>query len=319
MKASRKLTHIFFLLLLLGGMKVATFAQNTFPASSFNDQHAGWLLVYPYYTSNSAIKGYDTEFTLTNVSNSKTVGVHLYFMDGKTCSQADMFVCLTPNASTSFRASEMDPDNTGYILAHAIAPSGNNAGYPDIFSSVLIGSAFVNIPTEKIQGMYGAEAYNGTSQSSVVPDPKGDYATLTFSAPCSFAIEVQSPVDVPGQKIVMAGIKGDMSMGLTGAGQVGVGAVYNGNETPFGSFGSWLQGNCTASATITTTSPRVPYTMRTVIPPGQIGTIKIKTGASVGLLMIPANNGGRSGIRTLHKIGFVSTTITNLPLFMPSC
>jgi len=41
--------------------------------------------------------------------------VHLFFVDGATCSIADSLVCLTPNQTASFLASDIDPGTTGYI------------------------------------------------------------------------------------------------------------------------------------------------------------------------------------------------------------
>lgn len=105
---------------------------------------AGSLLVFPYYTStisNTAGGGNpftgfstatleaqassDTRITISNISNAaSTVAnqayVHLFLIDGATCQQADFFLCLTPNASFSFKASEYDPGNTGYVIAIAV-------------------------------------------------------------------------------------------------------------------------------------------------------------------------------------------------------
>ncbi len=322
MKTSHRLTQLFFALIVLLGTIVSASAQAGFPAPAFSDQQAGYMLVYPYYTSNTASAGQDTFITISNVSATNTVGVHLYFMDGQSCAESDMIICLSPNASESFKASDIDPDNTGYIIGYAIQPTGASAGCPDIAANSLIGNAFVNIPTSNIQGAYGAEAINsnarGTFASSCTLAPDGASATLTFPAPNSFAVEIQSPLDIPNQKIVLAGLSGDMNTTLTGAGQVGAGQVINGYETPAVSFSRWIPDGCQTSATLTSNSPRVPSGINSIIPSGQVGTIRFRVTAAVGLLMVPRNAKGRSGIRSLHKVGVTASTLI-VPVFMPGC
>ena len=114
------------------------------------------------------------------------------------------------------------------------------------------------------------------------------------------------------------GLSGDLTTSrLTGAGQVGTGLVYNGNEKPFGSFSAWLSGNCQANATISASAPRVPNGMGVMIPNGQVGTLKFNVGAAVGLILTPRTAAWR-GIRALHKTGLTTSTITS-PVLRPVC
>ena len=139
------------------------------------------------------------------------------------------------------------------------------------------------------------------------------------AVPNQFAVEVQSPRDVVGQKVVTVGMNGDLNEAqLTGAGQVGAGLVYNANENPFGSFVGFLTGNCQATAIITPTNPRLPFTMGGIVPSGQAGTMKFNIGGGVGLLLTPQNATKWSGIRGLHKTSTTFTTIT-IPLSPPIC
>lgn len=281
-------------------------AQAAFPAPGVSDQQAGWMLVYPFYTSRSSNAREDTFVTITNASSTVTAAVHVYFMDGASCFQADMFICLTPNASQSFKASEIDPENTGYIIAYVVAQNGPNAGCPDTTATILIGNAFVNLPTDNIQGTYGAEAFGSAGAGCV---NNGNTATLTFNAPNRFAVEVQSPQTIPNQRVILAGLSGDLTATLTGAGQVGAGQVINGNETPLGSFSNWIPEGCLSSAILTNNNPRAPGGINRIIPAGQVGTIKFAVTAAVGLLLIPNNPTGRAGIRNLHKLGTRGTTL----------
>lgn len=308
MQTSHKLTHLLLIVIALLGTLIATSAQTSFPAPGVSDQQAGWMLVYPYYTSRSSNQKEDTFITITNASSTTTVAVHVYFMDGRTCAQADMFLCLTPNASEAFKASEMDPDNTGYIIAYVVAQTGPQAGCPATTSTVLIGNAFVNLPFDGIQGTYGAEAFGSAGAACVIVDP--NTAQLTFNAPNRFAVEIQSPLTIPNQRVVLAGLSGDLNGTLNGTGQIGAGQIINGNETPAGSFSAWIPDGCQSFGTITNGSPRPPGGVGRIIPAGQVGTIKFNVRAAVGLLMVPNNSTGRAGIRSLHKLGTAATTIT---------
>ncbi len=284
-----------------------------------SDQKAGSVLVFPYYTSTIGGAS-DTRLTISNISNAaSTVAnqayVHLFFIDGTSCQQSDLFLCLTPNASFSFKASDYDPGNTGYLIAVAV----NNQGVP-IQNNVLIGNAFVNTP--EFADNYGAESFR--ANSFAVATVNGDSATLYFdqvgydAVPKQFAVEIQSPFNAAGQQVVTAGLSGNLvSSSLSGAAQVGTGLIYNGNEKPFGSFSAWLTGTCQAKGTILTNSPRVPNGMAVMVPSGQTGTMKFNVGAAVGLLLTPRTATWK-GIRTLHKTQTVATTLT-IPIFVPVC
>jgi hypothetical protein len=278
-----------------------------------SDQKAGSILVYPYYTSNLAQRK-DTRITISNVG-AELVYTHVFFIDGASCQPADLFLCLTPNASFSFKASEYDPEMTGWLFVVAV----NKDGLP-IRHNGLIGNAFV--ADGEYTDNYGAEAF--WAHSNALARVNNGTATLFFdgasydAVASQFAVELQSPQDAPGQRLITVGLRGDLSEGLMqGAGQVNIGQVFNGNETPFGSFSAFLNGNCQALATITSNAPRVPSGMSGIIPVGQVGTMKFQIGAGVGLLMTPRTAPWR-GIRTLHKTALTTSTIT-IPVFIPVC
>ncbi len=279
-----------------------------------SDQKAGSLLVFPYYISKAAEQK-DTRLTISNIGTQQTI-VHLFFIDGASCQQADQYLCLTPNASFAFKTSEYDPETTGWVLAVAV----NAQGLP-IQNNALIGNAFVK--DGDYVDNYGAEAFRTSANTPA--NTGGLTATLVFngnlaydSVPNQFAVEIQSSLDAAGQKIVTVGLSGDLTTSrLSGAAQVGTGQVFNGNEKPFGSFSAWLQESCQASALISTTSPRVPNGLASMIPAGQVGTLKFNVGAAVGLLLTPRTATWK-GIRTLHKTQTVATMLT-IPIFVPVC
>ena len=292
-----------------------------------SDTKAGSVLVFPYYTSTIG-GGSDTRITISNLGATTAnlfqaenvvvldpaTYVHLFLIDGTTCQQADFFLCLTPNASFSFKTSEYDPGNTGYLLAVAV----NNQGVP-IRNNGLIGNAFVNTP--QFADNYGAEAF--WANSATVATVTGNTATLLFdnvgydAVPKQFAVEIQSPLDAAGQLIVTAGLSGDLTTGqVTGAAQVGTGQAFNEKEV-FASFNGWLTGTCQARATISTASPRVPNGLGNLIKTGQAGSLKFNVGGAAGLLLTPRTATWK-GIRTLHKTQTVATTLT-IPIFIPVC
>lgn len=278
-----------------------------------SDQKAGSVLVFPYYVSKAS-EAKDTRLSLTNIGERYTT-VHLFLIDGTSCNQADLFLCLTPSASFSFKASDYDPEATGWVLAVAVDAQGRPMQY-----NGLIGNAFVN--DGNYVDNYGAESF--AANSPLVATVTDGTARLFFdgasydAVPSQFSIELQSPIDAPGQRVVTASLNGNVVTGqLIGAAQVGTALIYNGNEKPFGSFSAWLNGGCQAFAAMSSNSPRVPNGMNQMIPSGQVGSIKINVGAAVGLLMTPRTAAWR-GIRTLHKTALTTTTMT-IPVLIPVC
>jgi uncharacterized repeat protein (TIGR01451 family) len=284
-------------------------------APRVSDQKPGSVLVFPYYTSTIG-GGADTRLTITHTGGGTGLNyVHLFLIDGASCQAGDFFLCLTPGASFSFTASDYDPGLTGYALAVAV----NAQGIP-IRNNALIGNAFVN--SLQFADTYGAEAFAANSDAVAVV---ADGAARMFfdhlgydGVPNQFAVEVQSPLDAPGQQVVTASLNGDINRSqLNGASQIGTGLVINGNEKPTGSFVNWLTGGCQIVATINAGSPRVAGGMNTIIPRSQTGTILLNVGGAVGLVMTP-RTAPWNGIRTLHKTRVAVRTIT-IPVFAPTC
>ena len=312
MKTIRFITQLFSALSLLTILSLNSFAAPTNVGVS--DQKAGSVLVFPYYKSDAA--GNDTRITISN-TGATTTRVHLFFVDAG-CAQADMPICLTANASTSFLVSEMDPSNTGYLIAVAIDENGC-----PIAQNGLIGNAFVSDGT--YVGNYGAEAFwaYGLNSEMATCDTVNMIATLNFNVlncvgtgldalPSQFVAEIQSPNDSVGQKLVTVGLTGDLANGVvsTGAAQVGIGLAYNDLEKQ-GSFSSspWT-GACQKSFIIDLRTPRVPGGLgklvgvnnQALIPSGRTGTLKWSVAGAVGLIMTPPTGANKwEGIRTLHK------------------
>lgn len=203
-----------------------------------------------------------------------------------------------------------------FLIAVAVNSNSGNL----VNQNSLIGDAFVW--EGRYVGNYGAEAFQAYGNPGINNNEVINFGNTTNGydyAPTRFAFSIQSPLDAPGQRVVTASISGDLSTAsLSGAAQVGVGSVYNGNERPFGSFVGFQVGTCQAIGCITPSVPRVPFTLAKLIPPEQVGTMTIPTGPAVGLFMTPTGNNKWSGIRGLHKTR-VNTASLAIPMFIPAC
>ena len=305
-----------------------------------SDQKAGAFLAFPYYNSKS---GADTRLTISNTGD-RTVTMHMFFLDSS-CSQADQFVCLTPNASQTFLASEYDPENTGYLLAVAVSDSlaswDVEPGCPVPYNG-LIGNAFVR--EGNYNDTYGAEAFwaHGSARDIARCDTTNWVATLNFNGSCNVGgydyqpiqhvAEIQSPNDSVGQRIIVVGLRGAVgAIGggvVEGAAQQGIGVAYNDGEKA-ASYSSPFGSGCQRSFMITPTIPRVPGGLGSqvgvnnpaLIPSGRTGTLKWNTSGSVGLIMTPKQGTNKwSGIRTLHKTLSTKENTLKIPILSaPGC
>ena len=137
---------------------------------ALSDQKAGSVLVFPYYTSKASTKA-DTRLSITNVGTQQAYA-HIFLLDGATCQQADYSVCITPNGSFNFKASEVDPETTGWVLVVVTDAQGR-----PIQNNTLVGNAFLK--DGLYVGNYGAEAFWANS-AQVATLNANNTATLTL-------------------------------------------------------------------------------------------------------------------------------------------
>jgi len=138
-----------------------------------SDQKAGSILFFAKYTSDTVDpQREDTQINITNTNVEADVDVHLYLVDGSTCAVSDSRVTLSPNQTSSFLASDLDPGIVGYIVAIA-----NYEGVPTWFN-YLIGDAYYHELDGQV-GMLPAMAISRVSHDDVRVKPN-ETADLVF-------------------------------------------------------------------------------------------------------------------------------------------
>jgi hypothetical protein len=134
----RRLINLLFILGALTLLNSVALAQYPIGNSHLSDMKPGSVLFFNKYTSDPGNpQQSDTQVNITNTNQNEDAEIHLFLIDGSTCSIADSFVGLTKNQTTSFRLSDFDPGVTGYIVAVALS-----GGTPTQFNW-LIGDEYI--------------------------------------------------------------------------------------------------------------------------------------------------------------------------------
>jgi hypothetical protein len=80
-------------------------------------------LIFPVYTSSATDPNLsNTLISITNTDVNRSVALHLFIVDGATCSVADNYLCLTKSQTASFTMADLDPGTTGYLMVVAVNP-----------------------------------------------------------------------------------------------------------------------------------------------------------------------------------------------------
>jgi hypothetical protein len=140
--------------------------------SSLSDLKPSSVLFFNKYTSNpSSPQLQDTQINVTNVNPNEGISVHMFMVDGSTCSIADFYLGLSENQTASFLASDFDPGIQGYIVGIA------TAGGPTQFN-YLIGDEFIREQDGKLANLQ-AVGFAKISPGNVVGNGEGT-AVLLF-------------------------------------------------------------------------------------------------------------------------------------------
>jgi hypothetical protein len=307
---------------------VPTGPGRAFPtASDASDQKAGSVLIYPIYSSRVAnLQRENTRVNITNTDPSRRVVIHLFFSEDDSASVADAFLCLTPNQTMSFLASDMDPDVNGYLIAVAV---DERTGCPISFNH-LIGDEYVklisghaaNLTAEAFAALSGSPPICSPNQLTVDIDLNG--VSYNAAPRVLVADNIPSLVDGNSPLLVIDRIGGSLATGLSAIGQI-IGIAYDDMENPasFEFSSSRRQFRSVISATFPRTAPRVP----SLIPSGHSGWMKFwreSDGAIIGCLInynrdAAANASAFNQGHNLHKLTLTTNASFTVPLFPPSC
>ncbi len=307
-----------------------------FPSSAASsDQKTGSLLVYNIYTSGSTnFTSQNSRLALTNTSDVLGVAVHLFFVDGATCSVADSYVCLTANQTINFLASDLDPGVTGYLIALAV----NAQGCP-VRHNFLVGDLYVKFSSGH-SGNLGAEAFAAQYDTFTGCNATSSTASLVFDVPgvansynpLPRTVATDNLPDLSSNNstmLIVNRIGGNLATGASTLGAI-AGLLYDDGENGF-SF-TFTSGACQFRSTLSNTFPRTAPRFETIIPAGRSGWIKLYAdNTAAGLLGATINHNSNStiaanafnGARNLHHLtynnsgsGTVSLTI---PVFPAGC
>ena len=261
MRTSRKLFKGMLALSALVVLSASASAADpgvAFPATSqVSDQKAGSILFYSAYASNATAPATEnTRLNITNTSSTSAAFVHLYFIDGSSCSVADNFICLTANQTASVLTSDIDPGVRGYAIAMAV---DGVLGIPTAFN-FLIGDFYLKYSTGH-SGNFGAEAFSALYPVNLPDtDPTAGAATIRFDnvqynwAPLVLASSsIPARVDGNDTLLVINRVGGDLlSTGATI--QAIFGLLYDDAENTF-SY-NFTSGACQFRSSISDAFPR---------------------------------------------------------------
>jgi hypothetical protein len=296
-------------------------------ASAVSDQKLGSVLVYNFYSSNSAAPNtQNTRIAITNTHPSLPVALHVFFVDGSSCSIADSLICLTAGQTTSFLASDVDPGTTGYIIAVA---SDRVTGCPINFN-FLAGDEYVKLSSGHAANL-AAESFAALAGGLPACDADSVTAVLNFDgvsynrAPRALATSnLPSRADGNDTLLVLNRFGGSLVNGAAALSNV-FGILYNDAETPL-SFG-FNPGVCQFRSSLSNNFPRVTPRFEQFILAGRSGWAKLYSLDDQGLLGAQINFNGQAGAaagafnqgHNLHKLTLTPAAQLTLPIFPPNC
>lgn len=150
-------------------------AQVNPDSAAISDQKAGSVLIFNYYGSDTTNpKGEDTQIHITNTHPQKAGMMAIFFISAVSGLTMDSSVCLAPNQTVSFKTSDTDPGEKGYIVAVSVDIT---TGLPNYFNH-FIGSEFIKMSPGYVANL-NAEAISALAQAPGVNAGDGQ-ATLKF-------------------------------------------------------------------------------------------------------------------------------------------
>ncbi len=334
MQSARRITQVLLAICAPVVLSLTAFAADpglSFPiGSELSDQKAGSVLIYNYYTSAPASPGLtNTRFNITNTSAATAAFVHLFFVEGSTCSISDRYVCLTASQTLTFLASEQDPGTTGYLVALATdgvlgCPTSHNFLIGDEYVKTEAGY-HANLGAETISALYQQNLVNcdGNSVTAQVFFDGVSYGLI----PRVLAVSnIGSTLDGNNTRLIVNRPSGDLTRAGFTVGPV-FGILYDDQEQAHSWNASW---GCQRVVDLNNDFPKTAPRFDQVIPAGQTGWMKFWATGPGGILGAVLNRNARAGAdsgafnsgHNLHKLTLAAFANTNgyiVPVFPPSC
>lgn len=297
-------------------------------SSEISDQKAGSVLIYPIYCSlASASNMQNTRINITNTNSTRDAFIHLFLVDGATCSVSDAYTCLTANQTASFLMSDLDPGITGYLIAVAVGADG----CPVVFND-LIGDAYVKIGAIHAAnlGAIAVSALPGLTQE-VACSSNSAAAQLNFNGvsynrlPRVLAAD-NLPDRASGNETMLILDRIGGNLFTSGARLESVfGILYDDAENAY-SF-SFNFNVCQVRAILSNNFPRTTPRYGQVIGAGRSGWMKlwsVDEAAIVGAMInFNLNHNSSPGAfnqgHNLHTLRLTSVATVTIPIFPPSC
>jgi len=298
-----------------------------FPAlSEVSDQKEGSILFYPIYTSDAANNNtQNTRINITNTSGTEKVCVHLFAVDGSSCATLDAFICLTPNQTSVFLASDFDPGATGYLMAVAV---DCETGLPRAFNE-LIGDEYVKFSSGHAANL-GAEAIAAVMMFPGGVNPNVTTTTLKFDGMnynrlprVLAASNIPSPNDGNSTLLIFNRVGGDFTNGGSSINNF-TGLLFDDQEQ---SFSFTARGDCQFRTILSNSFPRTFTPFSRVIPAGRSGWMKFwatNENALLGAMinfnaLANASSSAYNQGHNLHKLTLTNQAEVIVPVFIPSC
>jgi hypothetical protein len=307
---SRLLTLFALTIGALGVLNATALAQFPAGTSHLSDIKPGSVLFYNRYTSNpSNPQQGDTQINITNTSQNLDVTLHLFLVDGSTCSVADSFVSLTPNQTASFLMSDYDPGIQGYMVAVAV-----DGGAPTQFN-FLVGDEYIretdgrqyNLPAVAVAKRSAGAVEAGVEGTAGLVFNGTDYEQLPASlALSSFNSQATDNTQVhlysPGPNLIIGGAPSTASIFTL---------VYDDTERVFSTTTRFV---CYGSFNLS--SLRVAGgNLNTVVPAGRTGWIRFNGGGRPILGAVVQRGNVFQGGHNLHTLTTLSSYTINIPSF----
>lgn len=296
--------------------------------SLLSDQKAGSLLIFTAYTSLASFSNLqNTRVNITNIDTDHEAFIHLFLVDGSTCSVSDAFICLTPTQTTSFLMSDLDPGVSGYIIAVAVDASG----CPAIFNG-LIGDAYVkyggihaaNLGAIAVTGLSGIVNNASCSDDTSLAQLNFDGVSYSLLPRVVAADNLPSRQNGNEMMLILDRIGGNLATGAAKLESV-FGLLYDDAENVL-SF-AFNPNTCQFRSVISNSFPRTTPRIGQFIPAGRSGWMKLWSfddAAIIGATInfnpsVATDSAAFNQGHNLHTLTLTNTVSVTIPVFPPAC